>query len=121
MNSFHLCSKLYWSDWNRASPKIEQSDLDGTNRLTLLTSPAINLPNSLALSAPTGELCFADAGTHKVECIEPYRQTVRTVATDLTYPFGLAIANERLYWTDWTTYVLLINFNFILIEKKKPK
>lgn len=98
-----LFSKLYWSDWNRESPKIEQSNLDGTNRVILLQSPSLVLPNSLAISTRTGELCYADAGTQKVECIEPYRQSVRTVATGLSYPFGLAVTNERFYWTDWTT------------------
>lgn len=91
--------------WNRENPKIEQSDLDGTNRVVLLKAPAVNLPNSLAISIRSGELCYADAGTQKVECIEPYRRTVRTVATGLSYPFGLTVTNERLYWTDWTTYV----------------
>lgn len=72
--------------------------------MILLQSPAVNLPNSLAISTRSGELCYADAGTQKVECIEPYRRSVRTVATGLSYPFGLAVTNERLYWTDWTTY-----------------
>lgn len=97
-------SKLYWSDWNRANPKIEQSNLDGSDRAVLLTTSALSLPNSLTISTQTGELCYADAGTHKVECVEPYRGTVRTIASDLPYPFGLAITDEdRLYWTDWNT------------------
>lgn len=103
INFLFTYSKLYFSDWNRDAPTIEQSNLDGTNRVILLSSPAVILPNSLAISASTGELCFADAGTHKVECIEPFRKTVRTMATELPYPFGLTITNERLYWTDWTT------------------
>lgn len=96
-------SKLYWADWNRENPKIEQSDLDGTNRVVLLSAPQVNLPNSLSIASRTGELCYADAGTQKVECIEPYRRSIRTVATNLQYPFGLTVTSERLYWTDWTT------------------
>lgn len=98
-----LFSKLYWSDWNRDAPKIEWSNLDGTERETLLSAPAVSLPNSLAISQKTGELCFADAGTHKIECIETYRRAIRTIATNLTYPFGLAVTNDRFFWTDWTT------------------
>lgn len=71
--------------------------------MVLLSSPAVNLPNSLAISSRTGELCFADAGTQKIECIEPYHRSLRTIATSLSYPFGLAVTSERLYWTDWTT------------------
>lgn len=84
----HFNSKLYWSDWNRENPRIEFSNLDGSDRDVLLASPALNLPNSLTISARTGELCFADAGTQKIECIEPYRRSVRTVASNLLYPFG---------------------------------
>lgn len=98
-------SKLYWSDWNRESPKIEQSDLDGTNRVVLLQAPQLNLPNSLSFSSRSGEVCYADAGTQQIGCISPYHRTVRTVATNLTYPFGLTVTNDRLYWTDWTTCV----------------
>lgn len=98
-----LSSKLYWADWNRENPKIEQSDLDGTNRVVLLTAPQVNLPNSLSIASRTGELCYADAGTQKVECIEPYHRSIRTVATNLQYPFGLTVTSDRLYWTDWTT------------------
>lgn len=94
---------MFWSDWNRDAPKIEWSNLDGSQREIILTSPILNLPNSLAISQRTGELCYADAGTHKIECVEPNQRTVRTIATNSSYPFGLAITQERFYWTDWAT------------------
>ncbi|XP_031633983.1 nidogen [Contarinia nasturtii] len=96
-------NKLYWSDWDREHPKIEQSDLDGTNRVILLEAPKVVLPNSLSISSRTGELCYADAGTQKIECIEPYHRSLRTIATNLQYPFGLTVTADRFYWTDWTT------------------
>lgn len=88
--------------------------MDGSNRAVLLSSPSVILPNSLTISPRTGELCYADAGTQKIECVEPYHRSVRPVAKDLFYPFGLAAANEKFYWTDWTTYVLL--FLYIVFE-----
>ncbi|KAG4067397.1 hypothetical protein HA402_011951, partial [Bradysia odoriphaga] len=97
-------NKLYWSDWNRDGPKIEWSNLDGTEREILLTDPDVKLPNSLAISQSTGELCFADAGTKKVECIDTYSpRAVRTIAANLSYPFGLTVTDDQFYWTDWTT------------------
>lgn len=94
---------MYWSDWNRDGPKIEWSNLDGTDRQILLSSPSVKLPNSLTISPNTGELCFADAGTKKIECVESFSKRMRTVASNLTYPFGLTTANDKFYWTDWTT------------------
>ncbi|XP_075166288.1 nidogen [Haematobia irritans] len=95
--------KIYWSDWNRESPKIEMSDLDGTDRELLLGKDAVTLPNSLVVLERTGELCFADAGTKKVECIDPYTKKLRTISNELTYPFGLVYTQDQFYWTDWTT------------------
>lgn len=61
-------SKIFWSDWNRVDPKIEWANLDGTERQTLVSSPQVKLPNSLALSMSSGEICYADAGNQKIEC-----------------------------------------------------
>lgn len=94
---------MYWSDWNRDAPKIESSNLDGTEREVLLSSPDVKLPNYLAIPQNAAELCYADAGTQKVECITPYSRSIRTIAANLSYPFGLAASDERLFWTDWTT------------------
>uniref|UniRef100_A0A182NFC0 Nidogen n=1 Tax=Anopheles dirus TaxID=7168 RepID=A0A182NFC0_9DIPT len=96
-------SKLYWSDWNREGPKIEWSNLDGTERQLLVGSPQVALPNSIQVSMASGELCYADAGTKKVECIDTYSKQIRTIASNLTYPFGLAVTDDLFYWTDWIT------------------
>lgn len=53
--------RLYWSDWNRDSPKIEMSNMDGTDR-TVLVNDGIELPNGLSLDSHTRQLCWADAG-----------------------------------------------------------
>ncbi|XP_055600604.1 nidogen-like [Uranotaenia lowii] len=96
-------SKLYWSDWNREAPKIEWSNLDGTEREVLVSGPNVQLPNSIQVAPASGELCFADAGTKKIECIDTYSKHTRTIASNLTYPFGLAVTDDHFYWTDWTT------------------
>lgn len=101
--NFPYISKIYWSDWNRDSPKIESANLDGTDREILLSGPAVQLPNSLDINPGTGEICFADAGTGIVGCYDIYTRSVRTVVGNLSYPFGLAISSENFYWTDWTT------------------
>lgn len=98
-----MLRKLYWSDWDREAPKIEMSDLDGTGREILIAKPSVILPNSLVVLEGSGELCYADAGTKKIECIDSYSLQIRTVANDLQYPFGLTSTNNQFYWTDWTT------------------
>lgn len=95
--------KLYWSDWDRSGPKVEWANLDGSGRQQLLGAPIVQLPNSLVISPNTRELCYADAGTKKIECIDTYSKVPNTIAANLSYPFGLAVTDEHFYWTDWTT------------------
>lgn len=95
--------KLYWSDWDRNNPKIEYSNLDGSGRQTLLGSNQLKLPNSLVIRPQTSELCYNDAGSHKIECVDIYSKIPNTIAANLSYPFGLAVTDDHFYWTDWTT------------------
>ncbi|KAH8401667.1 hypothetical protein KR009_007215 [Drosophila setifemur] len=95
--------KLFWSDWDRVKPKIEMSNLDGTGREQLVGPDTVSLPNSLVVLEGSGELCYADAGKKKVECIQPQSRQFRTISNELSYPFGLTFTHDQFYWTDWTT------------------
>lgn len=56
--------RLYWADWNRDGPKIEMSNMDGTDR-TVLVKDDLGLPNGLTFDPDNQQLCWADAGeTH---------------------------------------------------------
>ena len=59
-----LCRRLYWADWNRDGPKIEMSNMDGTDR-SVLVKDDLGLPNGLTFDSDSQQLCWADAGeTH---------------------------------------------------------
>lgn len=58
--------KVFWSDWNRESPKIEWANMDGTERGVFISGASVQLPNSLAIDFNTDELCWADAGTKTI-------------------------------------------------------
>lgn len=60
-NDLLFFRRLYWSDWNRDSPKIEMSNMDGTDR-TLLVKDGLELPNGLTYDPRAKQLCWADAG-----------------------------------------------------------
>jgi nidogen (entactin) len=96
--------KIFWSDWHRASPKLEWANEDGTDRAIFLQGDYVKLPNSLTIDWATDELCWADAGTFSINCIEIDSKKVTVVANELTYPFGLAISQNHYYWTDWKTH-----------------
>ncbi|XP_012137362.2 nidogen isoform X2 [Megachile rotundata] len=96
--------KIFWSDWNRASPKLEWANEDGSGRAIFLQGDFVKLPNSLSIDWATDELCWADAGTFTISCMEIDSREINVVANELTYPFGLAISHQNYYWTDWKTH-----------------
>ncbi|XP_067092581.1 nidogen-1 [Osmerus mordax] len=91
---------LYWADWNREAPKIETSYMDGTNR-RVLVKDGLGLPNGLTFDTQSSLLCWTDAGTHKMECIDPGQSDRRKVMEGLQYPFGMTSYGKNIYYTDW--------------------
>ncbi|KAL1489768.1 hypothetical protein ABEB36_013702 [Hypothenemus hampei] len=93
--------KIFWSDWYRKHPKIEWANADGTDRKTFLEGSSVSLPNSLAIDYDTEQLCYSDAGTKKIECVQIDTKQIQTIAVNCTYPFGIAITDKQIYWSDW--------------------
>uniref|UniRef100_A0A8C1XQE2 Nidogen 2a (osteonidogen) n=1 Tax=Cyprinus carpio TaxID=7962 RepID=A0A8C1XQE2_CYPCA len=91
---------LYWTDWNREAPKIESSSVDGQNR-RVLVQDGIGLPNALTYDSTTRQVCWADAGTKRLECISPNGTGRRVVHSDLSYPFSMVAFANHYYYTDW--------------------
>ena len=56
-----MFSYLFWSDWNRDAPRIERSNMDGSER-RILVQDNLGLPNGLFVEARTQQVCWADAG-----------------------------------------------------------
>ena len=57
---------LFWSDWDRASPKIERANADGTDRRSHFITTSIQLPNSLTIDFERDDICWADAGVRRI-------------------------------------------------------
>jgi nidogen (entactin) len=91
---------MFWTDWNREAPKIEKSNMDGTERKVLI-SDGIALPNGLTLDFDQYNVCWGDAGTHKIECANYDGRNRRVLSQSAGYPFGLSYAQDIFYWTDW--------------------
>ncbi|XP_050523369.1 nidogen isoform X2 [Daktulosphaira vitifoliae] len=93
--------KVFWTDWNRVNPKIEWSELDGTQREIFIQGPSVKLPNSIAIDWNTDEVCWADAGLKSIECVGIDSRLQRTAVANCSYPFGIAITRDNYYWSDW--------------------
>ncbi|XP_025964741.1 nidogen-1 isoform X2 [Dromaius novaehollandiae] len=91
---------LYWTDWNREAPKIETSYMDGTNR-RILVKDDLGLPNGLTFDIYSSMLCWVDAGTKRLECMNPNQLGRRKIVEGIQYPFSVTSYGKNLYYTDW--------------------
>ena len=66
IQTFTFFRKLYWSDWNRIEPKIEESSLNGKDR-RVLVSQGLGLPNALTIDFTENNICWSDAGVEAKE------------------------------------------------------
>ncbi|XP_014255223.1 low-density lipoprotein receptor-related protein 4 [Cimex lectularius] len=91
---------LFWTDWGN-QPKIEQSNMDGNNRVTLISEKLV-WPNGLAVDK--GRMYWTDAKLGVIESALLADTTNRTVILNqLLHPYALVILDEFMYWTDWHT------------------
>ncbi|KAM6280871.1 nidogen-1 isoform 2-T2 [Porphyrio hochstetteri] len=107
---------LYWTDWNREAPKIETSYMDGTNR-RILVKDDLGLPNGLTFDPYSSMLCWVDAGTKRLECMNPNQLGRRKVVEGIQYPFSVTSYGKNLYYTDWRRDAVVAVDRTISMEK----
>jgi len=96
-------SIMYWTDWG-ATSKIEQAEMDGSARRTIVTGNLV-WPNGLTIDQATNRLFWADAKLDKIEVSDlngENRQLIMSSSANI-HPYGLAVYLDILYWTDWNT------------------
>ena len=96
---------MFWSDWG-AIPKIEQAEMNGSARRTIVTGNLI-WPNGLTYHQATNHLFWADARLNRIEKLDLNggkrpRQLIILPKADI-HPYGLTMHQDMLYWTDWNT------------------
>uniref|UniRef100_A0A8B9IP37 Nidogen 1 n=1 Tax=Anser cygnoides TaxID=8845 RepID=A0A8B9IP37_ANSCY len=106
---------LYWTDWNREAPKIETSYMDGTNR-RILVKDDLGLPNGLTFDPYSSMLCWVDAGTKKLECMNPNQFGRRKIVEGIQYPFSVTSYGKNLYYTDWRRDAVVAVDHMVSIE-----
>ena len=93
---------MYWGG-RRPSVKIEQANLDGSDRKALVNY-GVMWVNSLAMDYQNRLLYWCDGYLHKIERVDLQgnnRQVILDLPSDSMQPFGLALFGDVLYWSDW--------------------
>ncbi|XP_054021144.1 low-density lipoprotein receptor-related protein 8 [Dryobates pubescens] len=92
---------MYWSDWGDKA-KIEKAGLNGAGRQLLVTDN-IEWPNGITLDLLNQRLYWVDSKLHSLSCIDvngSNRKVLISSVDDLSHPFGLAVFEDRVFWTD---------------------
>jgi hypothetical protein len=93
---------IFWTDWNRKSPKIERANMDGTHRKVIVQED-LGVPNGLYFDYKRQEICWGDAKLKQIECAQKdgsFRRVVTKIGN--MYPFDLTDAKSNIYWSDWS-------------------
>lgn len=91
---------IFWSDWGD-EPKIERSDLSGGNRLTILNKDEVKWPSSIAIDHTIGRIFWTDMYKRHICSSDVHGKNKKEIVSELTSPFGVAVFEDYVYWTDF--------------------
>ncbi|XP_036833869.1 low-density lipoprotein receptor-related protein 8 isoform X3 [Oncorhynchus mykiss] len=100
-----LLGFLFWAEGG-SSPRIERAGLDGEGRLPLITSAIWN-PVAISLDMPRRLLYWVDSGMRTISRVGfdgQHRKTVVESNGYLDRPFGLAVFEGHVYWSEQDTH-----------------
>lgn len=93
---------MFWTDWGRNS-HIGVAFMDGSHAKNLVDDN-IHWPNGLALDWPNGRIYWVDAKLQNIESVTIDGNDRRIILENvMKHPYGLAVFENRLYWSDWDT------------------
>ncbi|KAK7861738.1 hypothetical protein R5R35_014371 [Gryllus longicercus] len=93
---------MFWTDWGRV-PMLASAGMDGSSPYAFV-SQNIHWPSGLALDIPNERVYWVDAKLAVIESIKFDGTDRRTVLNEvIKHPFGLAVFEEDLYWSDFKT------------------
>ena len=93
---------MYWCEVG-VDHKIEVANMDGDDRRVLVRR-GLYYPNGLTLDDAKNRLYWVDSHLDILEYYDLERHTITTLldrGSILSYPFGLTLLDDQLYWTDW--------------------
>ncbi|XP_003443220.1 low density lipoprotein receptor a [Oreochromis niloticus] len=99
---------VYWTDWGNPA-KIEKAGLNGGDRTALVTDN-IMWPNGITLDLLNQRLYWVDSKLHTLSSIDVQGGGRRTLIIDehkLAHPLGLAVFEEKVFWTDVSNSAIL--------------
>ena len=95
---------IFWTDFGEVG-KIERSFMDGGDRRTIIDSD-LSQPNGITIDYLAERIYWTDSYLDKIEYANydgSGRMILETAESGLFYPFGITVADDILFWSDWAT------------------
>lgn len=108
---------MYWGNWPQRSTKssgsIDRAWMDGNNRSSFVTLD-VQWPIGLTLDFFTRRLYWSDVYNDRIERIDLDGSNREVIKRSIPYPYGIAIYNDFLFWTETdTTEGLVKSYNLV--------
>uniref|UniRef100_A0A8C5PHU3 EGF-like domain-containing protein n=1 Tax=Leptobrachium leishanense TaxID=445787 RepID=A0A8C5PHU3_9ANUR len=100
---------MFWSDWGEPA-KIEKAGLNGGDR-QILVSDDIEWPNGITLDLLARRLYWVDSKLHTLSSVDfngANRKLLIFSEHELSHPFGLAVFEDKVFWTDLENEAIFI-------------
>jgi len=99
---------MFWTDWDRRSPRIERATMSGDDRRTLINIKEVHggWPNGLTLDYQAMKVYWIDANSDSIHVADYEGNNHRLLLSkvkSLGHPFSITLYESNLYWTDWKT------------------
>uniref|UniRef100_A0A0N5C470 Low-density lipoprotein receptor-related protein 6 n=1 Tax=Strongyloides papillosus TaxID=174720 RepID=A0A0N5C470_STREA len=101
---------LFWSDWDVKNPRIERSNMDGSDRIIVYKSNISSDDgwiNSISLDYISKRIYWVDAKSDKILSTNYDGSDLREIFQDsmfIGHPFGVEVFDNHVYWGDWKTF-----------------
>ncbi|XP_074659834.1 low-density lipoprotein receptor-related protein 4-like [Tubulanus polymorphus] len=92
---------MFWVDWG-AEPRIERANMDGSARKSIITEK-LGWPNGLTIDKIAKRIIWVDARKESIEMSDFSGHKRHVLIAKAPHPYGITVAGEYIYWTDWVT------------------
>lgn len=102
---------LFWTDWDKNTPSISRSNLDGTNVKRLFEKPKVQWPNGITIDQMTDRIYWCDASEDYIGISDLNGQYFRRLLWNdekVSHPFSIAVLKDKVYWDDWKAKSIFI-------------
>jgi len=101
----HSTSRLLFvTEWGRI-PRIVRMNFDGSNHKSIVVTDIV-WPNGITVDYTLDRIFWTDAQRDTIESADLIGGDRRLVISDVYHPFGIAVFEDNVFWSDWHDFRL---------------